>query len=115
MSENFFHDNSDLEFRLAQIDLREALELKEKGYSQTAEYPGSPRNYADAKDNYSIILGVMGEICGERVAPRAAEADEEGAISRTARSRTPPPRSTPSRRSRKPGYLGRCCPASSAA
>jgi hypothetical protein len=79
MSENFFHDNSDLEFRLAQIDLREALELKEKGYSQTAEYPGSPRNYADAKDNYSIILGVMGEICGERVAPRAAEADEEGA------------------------------------
>jgi alkylation response protein AidB-like acyl-CoA dehydrogenase len=79
MSENFYLDNSDIQFRLAQINLSEALELKEKGYSQAEQFPGSPRNYADAKDNYSIILSVMGEICGERVAPRAAEADEEGA------------------------------------
>ena len=79
MSENFYLDNSDIQFRLAQINLSEALELKEHGYSQAEQFPGSPRNYADAKDNYSIILGVMGEICGERVAPRAAEADEEGA------------------------------------
>jgi 3-(methylthio)propanoyl-CoA dehydrogenase len=79
MSENFFTDNPDLQFRLEQIDLREALEFKETGYAQAAQYPGAPRNYADAKDNYAIILGVMGEICGERIAPRAAEADEEGA------------------------------------
>jgi len=79
MSENFFTDNPDLQFRLDQLDLREALELKEKGYGEAEEYPVAPRNYADAKDNYEIILGVMGEICGERVAPRAAEADEEGA------------------------------------
>jgi 3-(methylthio)propanoyl-CoA dehydrogenase len=79
MSENFFSDNPDLQFRLAQIDVREALEFKETGYAQAAQYPGAPRNYADAKDNYAIILGVMGEICGERIAPRAAEADEEGA------------------------------------
>src|ERR1035437_1584947 len=52
------------QFRLAQINLSEALELKEHGYSQAEQFPGSPRNYADAKDNYSIILGVMGEICG---------------------------------------------------
>jgi len=38
-----------------------------------------PRTYADAIDNYRIVLEVLGEICGERVAPRAAEADEEGA------------------------------------
>src|SRR5664280_1743221 len=79
MSENFFTDNPDLQFRLAQIDLREALNFKEHGYVEAAQYPGAPRNYADAKDNYAIILGVMGEICGERIAPRAAEADEEGA------------------------------------
>ena len=79
MSENFFLDNPDIQFRLAQINLNEALEFKESGYAQAAQYPGAPRNYADAKDNYSIILGVMGEICGERIAPRAAEADEEGA------------------------------------
>ena len=79
MSENFFLDNPDLQFRLEQIDLREALELKEKGYSEAGIYPTAPRNYADAKDNYRIVLEVLGEICGERVAPRAAEADEEGA------------------------------------
>ena len=79
MSENFFLDNPDLQLRLAHINLLEALELKEKGYSEAAEVAGAPRNYADAKDNYAIVLSVMGEICGERVAPRAAEADEEGA------------------------------------
>jgi alkylation response protein AidB-like acyl-CoA dehydrogenase len=79
MTENFFLDNPDLQFRLEQIDLREALELKEKGYSEADLYPGAPRNYADAKDNYRIVLEVLGELCGERVAPRAAEADEEGA------------------------------------
>ena len=79
MSENFFLDNPDLQFRLEQLDLREVLEFKEKGYSEAAVYPGAPRNYPDAKDNYRIVLGVMGEICGEIVAPRAAEADDEGA------------------------------------
>jgi hypothetical protein len=79
MTESFFFDNEDLQFRLAQLDLREVLELKEKAYSETAKYPAAPRNYADAKDSYKIVLEVLGEICAERVAPRAAEADEEGA------------------------------------
>jgi 3-(methylthio)propanoyl-CoA dehydrogenase len=79
MSENFFLDNPDLQFRLQQLDLREVLELKEKGYSESEIYPTAPRNYADAIDNYRIVLDVLGEVCGERIAPRAAEADEEGA------------------------------------
>jgi 3-(methylthio)propanoyl-CoA dehydrogenase len=79
VTENFFLDNPDLQFRLAQLDLQEVLELKEKRYSETGIYPTAPRNYADAKDSYRIVLDVLGEICGERVAPRAAEADEEGA------------------------------------
>src|ERR1035437_1247192 len=79
MSENFVIDTPDLQFRLEQLDLREVLEFKEKGYSDSDVYPGAPRNYPDAKDNYRIVLDVLGEICGERIAPRAAEADEEGA------------------------------------
>jgi len=79
MSENFFLDNPDLQFRLEHLDLREVVELKENGYSESGIYATAPRNYADAKDNYRIVLDVLGEICGERVAPRAAEADEEGA------------------------------------
>jgi alkylation response protein AidB-like acyl-CoA dehydrogenase len=79
MSENFFLDNPDLQLRLAQLDLREVLELKEKGYAESDVYPTAPRTYADAVDSYRIVLEILGEICGERVAPRAAEADDEGA------------------------------------
>jgi alkylation response protein AidB-like acyl-CoA dehydrogenase len=79
MSENFFLDNPDLRFRLDQLDLREVLELKEKGYTEAALYPTAPRNYADAQDDFRIVLEVLGEVCGERVAPRASEADVEGA------------------------------------
>jgi alkylation response protein AidB-like acyl-CoA dehydrogenase len=78
MTENFFLDNPDLRFRLEQLDLQEVLELKENGYAEAARYPTAPRNYADAKDNFRLILEVLGGICGEQVAPRAAEADEEG-------------------------------------
>jgi alkylation response protein AidB-like acyl-CoA dehydrogenase len=78
MTDNFFLDNPDLQFRLEQIDLREVLDLKEKGYTEAALYPTAPRNYADAKDSYRRILEVLGEICATQVAPRAAEADEEG-------------------------------------
>ncbi|MBN2386951.1 MAG: acyl-CoA dehydrogenase family protein [Anaerolineales bacterium] len=79
MSENFFLDNSDLQFRLDQLDLHEILEMKEQGYRFHAEIPAAPRNYADARDNYRLILEVLGEICARVIAPRASEADEEGA------------------------------------
>jgi alkylation response protein AidB-like acyl-CoA dehydrogenase len=79
MAENFFLDNQDLQFHLDKLDLREVLELKEKGYNYSKEYPSAPRHYEDAKDNYRLLLEVLGEICANVIAPRAAEADEEGA------------------------------------
>jgi len=79
MAENFFLDNHDLQYHLDKLDLREVLELKEKGYSYNKEYPTAPRNYEDAKDNYRIFVEVLGDICANVIAPRAAEADEEGA------------------------------------
>jgi alkylation response protein AidB-like acyl-CoA dehydrogenase len=79
MSENFFQDNLDLQFRLEQLDLHDILEIKERGYTYAQEYPVAPRSYADAMDNYRLILEVLGEICANVVAPTAADADEEGA------------------------------------
>ena len=79
MSENFFTDNPDMLFRLEQLDLSEVLELKERGYTYAQQHPEAPRNYADAKENYRLILETLGEICATVIAPRAAEADEEGA------------------------------------
>jgi len=78
MSENFFTDNLDLQFHFDNLDLGEIVEMMEKGYSYHAQYPAAPRNYADAKDNYRLLLNLLGEVCATRVAPQAAEADEEG-------------------------------------
>jgi alkylation response protein AidB-like acyl-CoA dehydrogenase len=78
MAENFFTDNLDLRFRLDNTDLREVVEVMEKGYSYHEKYPEAPRNYEDAKDNYRLLLSVLGEICATSVASRAAEADKEG-------------------------------------
>jgi alkylation response protein AidB-like acyl-CoA dehydrogenase len=79
MSDNFFLDNLDLQFRLEQLDLQDVLDIKEKGYQYSKEYPAAPRHYKDAKDNYRLLLEVLGEICARVIAPRAAEADQEGA------------------------------------
>ena len=78
MTENFFLDNLDLQYRLQSVDLEEAVDIFEEGYRYHVQHPGAPRNYRDAKDNYRLLLNVLGEICAEHVAPRAAEADEEG-------------------------------------
>jgi len=78
MPENFYTDNLDLQFHLDRLDLSEVVEILEEGYRYHQEYPAAPRHYADAKDNYRLLLAVLGEICGEHVAPRAAEADEVG-------------------------------------
>jgi alkylation response protein AidB-like acyl-CoA dehydrogenase len=79
MAENFFLDNLDLQYHLDKADLREVLEIREKGYTYQPQYPSAPRHYEDAKDNYRLLLEVLGEIAATIVAPRAAEADEEGA------------------------------------
>ena len=78
MSDNFFTDNLDIQFRLEQLDLSEIVELKENGYSYVQQHREAPRHYADAKDNYRLMLEVLGDICASVIAPRAAEADEEG-------------------------------------
>jgi alkylation response protein AidB-like acyl-CoA dehydrogenase len=78
MAENFFTDNPDLQHHLDRIGLEEVVEILEDGYRYQQEYHAAPRNYADALDSYRLLLTLLGEICGEHVAPRAAEADEEG-------------------------------------
>jgi hypothetical protein len=69
MAENFFLDNLDLQFRLERLDLRDVVNIKEKGYSTVNRYAAAPRNYEDAKDNYRLLLEVLGDICASVVAP----------------------------------------------
>jgi len=79
MPENFFLDNQDLQFRLEQVDLSEVVAIKEEGYTFHAAYPSAPSSYADAIENYRLMLDVLGDICARIIAPQAAKADEQGA------------------------------------
>ena len=79
MADNFWLDNPDLRFRMEKADLAEVVSIKERDYSTVATYRNAPRSYADAKDNWGLVLEILGEICATVIAPRAAEADEEGA------------------------------------
>ncbi len=75
---NFFTDNKDLQFTLKNINLQEVMDLKENGYTENQKYDDAPVNYEDALDSFERVLDVIGDITGERIAPRARQVDEEG-------------------------------------
>lgn len=75
---NFFTDNPDLLFTLKNISLEDVLELKEKNYTECKKFDIAPESYEDALDSYKRILTVVGDVAGERIAPRSRQVDEEG-------------------------------------
>ena len=79
MADNFYLDNPDLRFRVEQADLGFVVDLKERGYSYASTQRNAPRDFADAQDNWRLVLEILGDICANVIAPRAPEADEEGA------------------------------------
>ncbi len=82
MPENFYIDNPDLRFHLMHVDLRDGVRLKEGDYAEAAEFPEAPESYEDALDSYDRVLGMVGELCGEQIAPRARDVDLHGATFR---------------------------------
>lgn len=78
MAENFYTDNADIRFQLMNVGLDEVVRLREDDYSQAAEFPEAPEDFEDALDSYDKVLEMVGEICGEKIAPRAADVDEIG-------------------------------------
>jgi len=75
---NFYTDNPDLEFHLRHNDWREPVELKENRFTDADTFDDAPTDYDDAIDNYVRLLELVGDIAGERIAPRATSVDEEG-------------------------------------
>jgi len=77
--ENFYTDNKDLQFHFENMDISGIITLKEADFSESELFPDAPGNSVDAKDNCRKVLELVGEICGENIAPRAEEVDKEGA------------------------------------
>ena len=76
--ENFLLDNEDILFHLKHLDLDRLIELKEDEFKNKDKYPHAPQDIEDTKENYYKVIEIIGEICGEQLAPRAADIDEEG-------------------------------------
>jgi hypothetical protein len=75
---NFFTDNADLLFTLDNLEIQEAMSLIEKDYTEVKKYDTAPESFEDALDSFHRILNVIGDVAGERIAPRARQVDEEG-------------------------------------
>ncbi len=77
---NFFDDNEDIRFLFEHIDLAEIATLQEDDFTRNdgpgAEY--APVDAADAIDNYRRILGIVGDVAANQIAPRAEQVDREG-------------------------------------
>jgi len=75
---NFFTDNPDLLFHLKHPLMQKIVELKERNFSEKVQYDYAPIDFEDAMDSYEKILEVVGEICGDIIAPNAESVDAEG-------------------------------------
>ena len=75
---NFLTDNPDLLFTLKNLDLEEVVAVRENNYTESEKFDTAPVDYADACDNFERVLTVVGDVTGERIAPRSRQVDEEG-------------------------------------
>ncbi|MCM1050758.1 MAG: acyl-CoA dehydrogenase family protein [Paenibacillus sp.] len=75
---NFYTDNPDLKHHLTHPLMEKIVALKERNYSDAEKYDYAPLDYADAQDSYDKVLEIVGEICGDIIAPNAESVDHDG-------------------------------------
>lgn len=75
---NFFTDNPDLRFHLTHPLMKKIVALKERNFADKDQFDYAPVDFEDAMDSYDKVLEIVGEICGDIVAPNAESVDHEG-------------------------------------
>jgi alkylation response protein AidB-like acyl-CoA dehydrogenase len=75
---NFYTDNPDLKFHLNHPLMKKIVTLKERNFEEKGTYDFAPVDFEDAMDSYEKVLEIIGEICGEIVAPNAESVDHDG-------------------------------------
>ncbi len=75
---NFYKDNEGLKFQLSHPLMEKIVGLKERNYADKDKYDYAANDFADAMDNYDKVLEIVGEICGDVLAPNAEGVDHEG-------------------------------------
>ena len=51
--------------------MKRIVELKERNYQDKEKYDYAPQDFEDAMDSYHQVLEIVGEICGDIIAPNA--------------------------------------------
>lgn len=75
---NFYTDNPSLKHHLHHPMMRRIVELKERNYADKDKFDYAPVDFEDAMDSYEKVLEIVGEICGNTIAPNAESVDQEG-------------------------------------
>ncbi|MCD7972044.1 MAG: acyl-CoA dehydrogenase family protein [Candidatus Azobacteroides sp.] len=75
---NYYLDNTDLKHHLTHPLMKRIVELKERNFTEKDKYDYAPVDYEDTIDSYDKVLEIVGEICGDIIAPNAEEIDQEG-------------------------------------
>lgn len=75
---NFYTDNPDLKHHLTHPLMEKIVALKERDYTDAQKYDYAPLDFEDAMDNYERVLDIVGEICGDIIAPNAEDVDHQG-------------------------------------
>ena len=79
---NFYTDTPKLKHYLNHPLMKRIVELRERGFAEKDLYAYAPQDHEDAMDNYDRVLEIVGEICGDVIAPNAEGVDHEGATCR---------------------------------
>ena len=77
---NFYLDTPELKHHLNHPLMKRIVELKERNYTDKDEFDYAPLDFEDAMDSYDKVLEIVGEICGDIVAPNAEDVDHDGPV-----------------------------------
>lgn len=75
---NNYKDTPELSARMHSPLMERIVELKENFYAEAGKYDYSPKDLADAMDNFDRVLELTGSVCDEVIAPNAESVDREG-------------------------------------
>ena len=75
---NFYLDNPSLKHHLHHPLMKRIVELRERNYTDKEVFDYAPIDFEDAMDSYEKVLEIVGEICGEIIAPNAEGVDHDG-------------------------------------
>ncbi len=75
---NFYTDNKNLKFHLEHPEMDKLVRLKEKDYIDQEKYDYASIDFEDTMDSYEKVMEIVGEICGDIIAPNAEDVDHDG-------------------------------------